>query len=121
AYAPNDSKRFSQYLNGKCSLKCKGRLDYHNRYHRINEGRPCVVHSIPGVCFEGVCQSPEAALDICTKLHNIKLKEVNSNGTEFINQNCAVKCVMLGKTIGQHAIHEGERCPGDFNKVSAFS
>ena len=105
------------FSNSRCFLHCYDG-DHVLSSNAINDGFPCPGNPTAGVCHHGFCVDFLAeALHQCTNLHSTDFAHLNSSGTAFVNDHCALRCAVAGNTLSMNNLNEGGVCDTNLNGV----
>ena len=74
------------------------------------------------ICFNGECiDAKHEALRQCTQYHRLNFEAISSEGTNFVNHFCLLRCMIEGKVMSETPQHDALPCPHDLNGVSSGS
>src|SRR5699024_3210598 len=106
------------FNNSLCALHCFDG-DHALSSTPVNDGFPCPDNPTVGICRNGSCVDLHAeAVHQCTKLHGADFDRLNSSGTAFVNDHCALRCAVAGNTLSMNSLNEGGVCETHLNGVS---
>ena len=85
----------------------------------INDGFICPENPSAGICRNGACVDEKAdAISQCSTIHKTDFSKINSTGTAFVNDHCALRCVVGGIALSMNHLNEGRICEQNFDGVS---